>query len=113
MLWWLAQNTVTAALLACVVALLCRIGCFRPAVRHALWLVVLIKLLTPPVIVWPWALPSVFSTEQCLPSRLESLKSADEIPIATPVQAVAVQLDAPWADRAPPPISEPLSDVNL
>ena len=53
MLWWLLQNTVTAALLAGVVCALCRLGRFRPAVRHALWLVVLLKLLTPPVVVWP------------------------------------------------------------
>src|SRR5260370_12603666 len=54
MLWWLVENTVFAAILAGVVALLCR--CFRPgpAVRHALWLVVLLKLLTPPFLHWPW-----------------------------------------------------------
>jgi hypothetical protein len=27
-------------------------------VRHALWLIVLIKLMTPPVVHWPWALPN-------------------------------------------------------
>jgi beta-lactamase regulating signal transducer with metallopeptidase domain len=53
MLWWLAQNAVLAALLAVLVALACRLGRFRPAVRHALWLVVLLKLVTPPGLVWP------------------------------------------------------------
>ena len=28
-----------------------------PVARHALWLIVLIKFLTPPVVEWPWALP--------------------------------------------------------
>jgi beta-lactamase regulating signal transducer with metallopeptidase domain len=53
MLWWLAQNAVLAGLLAVLVALACRLGRFRPAVRHALWLVVLLKLVTPPGIAWP------------------------------------------------------------
>src|SRR3954467_7272950 len=26
-----------------------------PVGRHALWLIVLVKLLTPPLVVWPWA----------------------------------------------------------
>jgi beta-lactamase regulating signal transducer with metallopeptidase domain len=58
MLWWLAQNTVMAAALAAGVALLCRLGRFSPVVRHALWLIVLVKLLTPPGVHWPWALPN-------------------------------------------------------
>jgi beta-lactamase regulating signal transducer with metallopeptidase domain len=59
MLWWLAQNAVVAAALAGVVALACRVGRLRPAVRHALWLVVLLKLVTPPIVSWPWpGLPS-------------------------------------------------------
>src|SRR5207302_843936 len=33
MLWWLAQNAVVAALLAGIVALACRVGRLRPAVR--------------------------------------------------------------------------------
>src|SRR5436305_9670392 len=59
MLWWLAQNAVVAAMLAGVEALICRFGRLRPAVRHALWLVVLLKLVTPPLVSWPWpGLPS-------------------------------------------------------
>src|SRR5205809_5390243 len=54
MLWWLVQNTVVAAVLAGFVALICGVARPRPAVRHALWLVVLLKLLTPPLISWPW-----------------------------------------------------------
>src|SRR5262249_19518660 len=48
MLWWLAQNTLLAAALAALVAIACRVGRFRPAVRHALWLLVLLKLVAPP-----------------------------------------------------------------
>jgi beta-lactamase regulating signal transducer with metallopeptidase domain len=53
MLWWLAQNAVLTVLLAGIVAIVCRVARPRPAVRHALWLVVLIKFLTPPLITWP------------------------------------------------------------
>jgi beta-lactamase regulating signal transducer with metallopeptidase domain len=56
MLWWLAHTTLTAAVLVGIVALVCRLGRFGPAVRHALWLLVLLKLLTPPLVKWhlPW-----------------------------------------------------------
>jgi beta-lactamase regulating signal transducer with metallopeptidase domain len=54
MLWWLAQNTMVAAILAGFVALVCVLARPRPAVRHALWVLVLVKLLTPPLISWPW-----------------------------------------------------------
>jgi beta-lactamase regulating signal transducer with metallopeptidase domain len=51
--WWLAQNAVLSGLLAAAVALACRVGRFRPAVRHALWLIVLLKLVTPPIVGYP------------------------------------------------------------
>jgi beta-lactamase regulating signal transducer with metallopeptidase domain len=54
MLWWLLQNTVGAAVLAGLVALICGLVRPRPAVRHALWLIVLVKLLAPPLVSWPW-----------------------------------------------------------
>src|SRR5260370_18713090 len=53
MLGWLARRTVAAAALAVVVAIACCVGRFGPAVRHALWLIVLIKLLMPPIYQWP------------------------------------------------------------
>jgi beta-lactamase regulating signal transducer with metallopeptidase domain len=57
--WLLAQNVVMAAALAGVAAVVCRLRRVGPVARHALWLVVLIKLVTPPVLVLesPWALP--------------------------------------------------------
>jgi beta-lactamase regulating signal transducer with metallopeptidase domain len=59
MLWWLVQNTVCSVALATVVAMLCRLLRPGPAVRHALWLLVLLKLLTPPLVVWPWPAPNM------------------------------------------------------
>ena len=59
MLWWLAQNTVTAGLLTCIVLLICRFGRIGPAARHVLWLAILLKLMTPPLVHWPWPLPAL------------------------------------------------------
>src|SRR5262249_42867412 len=57
MLEWLVLNTLTAAGLALLVLALSRVARLGPALRHALWLVVLAKLLTPPLVRWPWSLP--------------------------------------------------------
>jgi beta-lactamase regulating signal transducer with metallopeptidase domain len=54
MLWWFAETTLVAAALAAVAALAPRLRPLGPATRHALWLVVLIKLMTPPLLSWPW-----------------------------------------------------------
>jgi beta-lactamase regulating signal transducer with metallopeptidase domain len=57
MAWWLFQNVVFTAGLALAVAMICRIGSIGPVARHALWLVVLVKFVTPPLVVWPWSAP--------------------------------------------------------
>jgi beta-lactamase regulating signal transducer with metallopeptidase domain len=71
--WWLAHNTLFAAILAVGVYLACRLFRLRPAVRHLLWLVVLIKLVAPPLVNWPWATdwPKIFAI---------SFKGVSEVP---------------------------------
>ncbi len=55
---WLLHNAVLAAILAACVALLCRWKRIGPALRHALWVLVLVRLLLPPgVLTWPWRIP--------------------------------------------------------
>jgi beta-lactamase regulating signal transducer with metallopeptidase domain len=54
MLWWIVETTLVAAALAVVATLLPRLRPLGPAARHALWLVVLVKLMTPPLLSWPW-----------------------------------------------------------
>jgi beta-lactamase regulating signal transducer with metallopeptidase domain len=49
MLWWFAETTLVAAALAALATGIGRWGRLGPAARHALWLVVLIKLVTPPL----------------------------------------------------------------
>jgi beta-lactamase regulating signal transducer with metallopeptidase domain len=52
--WWLvAQHVATTAVLVAVVTLACRMIPNRPALQHALWVVVLVKFVMPPTIEWP------------------------------------------------------------
>ncbi|MHC4406041.1 MAG: Flp pilus assembly protein CpaB [Planctomycetota bacterium] len=55
MLAWLGYTTLAAAVLAVLVLVACRARRLSPAVEHALWLLVLVKLLTPTWIAWPWS----------------------------------------------------------
>ena len=57
MAWWILHNSVSAGVLAAAVAGLGRLVRLSPAVRHALWLIVLVKLVAPPVALWPWPVP--------------------------------------------------------
>lgn len=85
---WLLVHTVGVLLLALVVWALARGLRLGPAARHALWLLVLLKLLIPPLFAWPWPLPvlppyspdavvdpeptSVFILEEAVPMLAES-----------------------------------------
>jgi hypothetical protein len=53
MAWWIFQSLVTTAALAATVAIVCRFGRIGPVARHALWVIVLVKFITPPLVVWP------------------------------------------------------------
>jgi beta-lactamase regulating signal transducer with metallopeptidase domain len=61
MLGWSAQTTVIAMVLAAIAILVSRSRRLGPAARHLLWLVVLIKLLTPPLVNWPWSTPKFWA----------------------------------------------------
>jgi bla regulator protein BlaR1 len=54
---WFAETTLVASVLALVALVCCRSRRLGPAARHALWLVVLVKMMTPPLIHWPWSRP--------------------------------------------------------
>ena len=55
MLGWFLETTLVAVGLAAVAALGGRLRSVGPTARHALWLVVLVRLVTPPLFCWPWA----------------------------------------------------------
>lgn len=57
MAWWIFQSLVTTAVLAALVAGICRFARIGPVACHALWVLVLVKFVMPPLVVWPWAAP--------------------------------------------------------
>jgi beta-lactamase regulating signal transducer with metallopeptidase domain len=57
MAWWFFQNAVVTAILALGVLVMCRFVRIGPVARHALWVLVLVKFVTPPIVEWPWAAP--------------------------------------------------------
>jgi beta-lactamase regulating signal transducer with metallopeptidase domain len=74
-LWCLGQNTITVALLIPCVLVACRLVRNRPAVQHVLWVVVLLKFVTPPIVSWPWTVEqirdSLCSTRASAPAATE------------------------------------------
>lgn len=60
-LYWVAQTTIFTALMVPVVLCLCRAFRDRPSVQHALWVIVLIKFVTPPFVLLPVTLPGAVS----------------------------------------------------
>ena len=69
MLSWLIENALVSGLLAAAAWLACRGLRLSPAVRHGLWLVVLLKLVSPPLFAWPQFSP---------PARFVAWLTADE-----------------------------------
>lgn len=114
MLWWIVQTTIVAALLAALACAAGRLARLRPAARHALWVVVLARLLTPPVVCWPWAVPG---TARLVAGSSAADPGSDRPPIAAPppvVESIA------WPADDPPAASghvaagiEPLDPVAL
>ncbi|MBN1422351.1 MAG: hypothetical protein JXP34_26485 [Planctomycetes bacterium] len=106
MMWWLAQNAAGALILAGIAAALGRLARLGPASRHALWVIVLAKLVMPPVIHWPW--PISMGVE---PAGGSEVVGVEEVPIEyepAPIDfveepaAVAFDADPPPAPAAPP-----------
>ncbi len=52
---WLVETTLVAGILAVLALGIGRLLPRSPTVRHALWVLVLVKLITPPLAAWPWA----------------------------------------------------------
>jgi beta-lactamase regulating signal transducer with metallopeptidase domain len=90
MLGWSAQTTVIAMVLAAIAILASRSRRLGPAARHVLWLVVLIKLLSPPVLNWPWSPPALWSTPNLLatPAPVADAPAANVEPIVAEQEPV-------------------------
>ncbi len=113
------SNAVAAGVLALAAGAAERVCRRRPAVVHALWLLVLVKLVTPPLVdvSVPWPAPAA-SLPADPPARedLPAVESAggenvprpEEAPVVV-VEAVADGDLAPEAAGAAPPVSSPWS----
>ena len=91
MLTVLAYHILLVAVLAVVVEMACRWGKFRPAICHALWLVVLIKLLIPPVMAWP------SPVQEMLPNASQTFIEFEQAQtsVKTPTQVATPDLPTP------------------
>lgn len=54
---WALETTIVAAVLVAFAKAASKSGRLAPATKHILWLVVLCKMVTPPVVHWPWSRP--------------------------------------------------------
>ncbi len=111
------SNAVAAAALA-LVAVLVGSVCRRPALAHGLWLLVLLKLLTPPLVRVPVPWPAEAPPRAARPAPVEvvsepALPEADEAP--APGAAPAPRVPAPAQAAAPPaaPMAEGPAEAAL
>ena len=112
MLWWLAHTTVSAAVLAGFVAVVCRFGRLRPAARHVLWLLVLVKLMMPPIVTWQVPLPDWGRyARSALPFRApRSTTIAPQAPLEGATGAATVVPRSPGNTKALPILPAPPAD---
>jgi beta-lactamase regulating signal transducer with metallopeptidase domain len=65
---WILQTTLITCGLSLAAALICRRERLSPAAAHAIWLLVLLRLLVPPgLLTWPWQIPINTRFEHRLP----------------------------------------------
>ena len=77
MLIWLLESSLIATLLALIAVAASRWRRTGPAVLHALWLVVIVRLVIPPLVEWPWEL-RVLSRASDVPTEERASAPNDE-----------------------------------
>ena len=104
------SNAAAAALLAVAAAAVSR-ACRRPALTHGLWLLVLLKLVTPPLVRVP--VPSPLAEKPPEIARADSA-SADWIPAPwAPAAGGEAPLDPLLLAREPAPPAEPVPPPSV
>jgi beta-lactamase regulating signal transducer with metallopeptidase domain len=116
-----ALSNALVALALAVVVVLAALVCRRPALLHGLWLLVLLKLITPPLVQvelpWPALGPSAESAEPPLPEPTalpapgvaEPLVAAPVVREETPVEPTS---EAPRVGAVLPPLVEPAVEIE-
>ena len=101
MLGWFAETTLVALVLAVVAAVVGRVRPIGPTARHLLWLAVLVKLMTPPLVSWPWAMPWPDLGGPMLSIHVEPVR--DAVPVAVAVAVAESVEDDPVSPVPIPP----------
>jgi beta-lactamase regulating signal transducer with metallopeptidase domain len=103
---WLLLHTAAVLVLVLLVLALGRWVRPAPAVRHALWLVVLAKFLTPPLLSWPWPVPVPDLPRPAVPAQATeaapspapaSPTTLTDMPLSLPTESGAGSAAAPAA----------------
>ncbi len=114
MAWWIFQHLVTTTALAVIVLAWCRVFRPGPVTRHALWVLVLVKFVTPPLVEWPWALPDPMGL--AVANRASAPVSAELA--SQPVVSIGLEGNAPDATSAAATLGsftstgDPASSIN-
>jgi beta-lactamase regulating signal transducer with metallopeptidase domain/Ca2+-binding EF-hand superfamily protein len=87
---WLISNAITASVLALVAVVVSKAWPRRPALAHACWLLVLVKLLTPPFYVFPLAMPASVQVAQAPQVKPKETELSAPLP-STPAPSVELQ----------------------
>src|SRR5262245_36224708 len=96
------SNAAVAALLA-LIALAVWQSCRSPVIRHAAWLVVLLKLLTPPLFTIPLhVLPASWVTQPAKPRDNGVIQASPPLPEVSRSTAGATPGPSTWWDRYGP-----------
>lgn len=99
MLGWCAETTLVAAGLAALAVLLGRSRRLTAEARHALWLVVLLRFLVPPLVAWPWARGDRPGMSEAAPTTAASV---DLAPVPPPTAPLLVASRRPRVGPPPP-----------
>jgi beta-lactamase regulating signal transducer with metallopeptidase domain len=94
------ENAVAAALLAGCVALITRFW-KNPHIAHVLWLIVLLRLVAPPVVQIPFAAPNWLAQQRLT----DSPKTPAVDPLASNNQAASHYVPTSWVATTPAPAS--------
>src|SRR5262245_38969757 len=99
------DNALMATLLAaCVFVATRRLK--NPAVQHALWVLVLLKLISPPLLPAPWGLNWMRSTEAPASSERPLPRASDELALLAETAFMdASAISSGNLQSAPPPLS--------
>jgi beta-lactamase regulating signal transducer with metallopeptidase domain len=125
MLEWFLETTIVTAVLAVVATLACRLRPSTPSIRHVLWLVVLIKLITPPLVAWPWArhfedlaqpsasVPVISAAGELDREQLDPLEISEPPPPESELAAADAQIEVSNSPSLPTLATTPITVPEL